>query len=291
MVKCIALSSDNLVEDAYNNTYKYSFPTGSVNIYQGDEIALVGLSMYQCWFNITSALNNNKFSYTWYQNGNEYGSGVTYNVTIPDGWYSTETLNEFLQWTMINNLTYLEDGDNYVYYLEFTYNTTYNRLQLVSYAIPTALPSGYSYPSGATWTLPTSATCPTFTVLSTNDFGDVIGFDAGNYPSSYQSTDYTVLGDNESQFHAGQSSLKVTCNLVRNTFSIPSTLLAIVPTTNLDFGDVVEYNPGSPYYAPLQTGQFYDLFLSFFDQSDTPLKLERNVVSIMLSFRRKDDRP
>jgi hypothetical protein len=289
MVKAITLTSDNLIEDSYNNTYKYSFPVGSVNFYKGDEIALVGLNMYQCWYNVTVALNNNSFSYTWFQDGNPYGSGVTYTVTIPDGAYTITTLNEFLQWTMINNLTYLEDGDNYVYFLEFVNNNTFNRLQLVCYALPSALGS-YSYPSGATWTLPAAATCPVLTVSSDNKFGTLIGFTAGDYPSTYKSTDYTVLGDYETKFHGNQSSVIVTCNLVRNTFSIPSTLLAIVPVTNVTFGEVIEYNPGSPYYLPCQTGQFYDLYISFLNESDTPLKLERNIITIFLTFRRSDDK-
>jgi hypothetical protein len=290
MVKSLILTANNIVDDEYRNTFKYTFPTGAVNFYQGDRLALCALSCYMNWFNISDSLNNNKFTYYWFSSAYPYGDFTDqFDVTIPSGYYTTETLNEYLQYTMINNKTYLEDGSNYVYYIEMKYNTTYNRLQLVCYALPTALPSGYSYPSGATWTLPSTATAPVFEVLSDNNFGELIGFDAGQYPPSEENVDYTILGQSESKFHAGQSSLLMTCNLVDNTFSVPSTLLASIPITGLDFGDIINYNPGSFAYHKLHAGQFTELTVSFTDQDFTPIKFERDVASIHLLFRRADE--
>lgn len=289
MVKPIVITSDDLIQTENFNTYVYTFPA-PVTFYEGDSLALAGLACYLCWFNITAAFNNNKFTYYWFDSTHDYASGgVQYDVTIPDGWYSIETLNEYLQFVMINNSTYLVDSSNYVYYLEFVYNTTYNRLQLVSYALPTALPAGYSYPTGATWLLPAAATCPVLEVLSDNSFSDIIGFDAGLYPSTYQSSDWTTLGQNESAFHAGQSSMLVTCNLVRNTFALPSTLLAAVSIIGKDFGDIIDFTPGTYAYVPIQAGQQTDLIISLYDQDFTPLKLERQVLTIYLLYKRKDD--
>jgi hypothetical protein len=60
------------------------------------EVALIKATIWYSWFNIASYYNNNSF---------KYFNGTTWkDVEIPDGNYSLDELNKFIQRTLINNV-------------------------------------------------------------------------------------------------------------------------------------------------------------------------------------------
>jgi len=72
------------------------------------ECALVSCSFTYLIHNITEALQNNHFKYTI--------ESVEYDITIPDGMYSIQTLNEFIQEQMKEEGHYIpRDPDNQIY--------------------------------------------------------------------------------------------------------------------------------------------------------------------------------
>jgi hypothetical protein len=150
-----------------NNRLVFRFSSSTT--FKNARVALKSVTMYYSWFNISAAYNNNRFQYTWFDNTGELNTTVT--VTIPDGSYSIETLNEYFQ---IN-----------------------------CYPMPTSVQNASTYqyvkPVGATWAYPPVATTPQIIINSTNEFKTLLGFDAGSYPAILQQTKYDVLGQHVPQ--------------------------------------------------------------------------------------------
>ena len=76
MPKTIILNSSNIVAGSGNSAFLYNFPQGGVT-FKDELIAVQQVSLYNSVFNITSANNNNSFSYIWVD-------GTTNVVNIPD---------------------------------------------------------------------------------------------------------------------------------------------------------------------------------------------------------------
>jgi hypothetical protein len=294
MVKPVILRQRNYVDQS---TYQYDFPRGSVKFSDGDKVALAQLSIYYSFYNITSANQNNTFTYNWFDALHPYGTinaGNTYTVTFPDGFYHldfpvspTNTWNEYFQKAMIANNTYLIDAaGEYVFYFECIWNNSYYRAQIISYPIPTVLPVGWSLPPGATWTLPAAATCPVLNIPSTNNVPTLLGFPAGAYPPTNESTTYSALGTTETDFFP-VSSVIVGCNLLKNLYSTPATNLYTIPISNSSFGFPIEVNLGEYAYVDLQAGIFDSFTISFYDQNYNPLVLNDKDVIVYLLFDTK----
>ena len=113
-------------------------------------------------YNIQSSFGNNVFSYVW-----PTGSGnQTFTVTIQDGFYTFDYLNQYLEQAMVANGTYLLDAeDNPVYDLSLAANNSAYRVTIFANPVPSSLPSGYSLPSNYPLAgLPGSATDPSLIV-------------------------------------------------------------------------------------------------------------------------------
>lgn len=284
-MKTLIINGENLVSGPYNDTYKYNFPIGSVE-FKNDQVAVSAIYMYYSWFNITSATtgsmyNNNVFQYVWYDNA---GSS-TYTVTLPDGYYEVSDINAYLQSQMVANGHYLLDSNgDYVYYLELVTNTTYYAVQFNSYPIPTSLPSGYTNPASITF--PATATTPQIIISSTNNFKDVLGFDAGTYPSPTQTTNYSKLSDYTPQV-SPVSSLILSCTLLNNRYAIPSTLLYSFSPAGVSFGSLINITPPEMSFVDIQDGSYTDFTIEFRDQSLNRIAINDTNLVIMLTIKDK----
>ena len=129
-----------------NNTYKYDFLQGNFTIPEGAEAMVANVQLPYSFYNITSSYNNNKFNFHFPVLSSSY---AVFTITIPDGFYTTTSLNYYLQQWMISNGFYLvnNSGQN-VYYYTIQYNTYQYGNQLLAFTVPTSLPSGFSIPSG-----------------------------------------------------------------------------------------------------------------------------------------------
>lgn len=268
-----------------NSTYTYRFPLGSQPLFEkGDKIALDSLSMYYSWPNITSANGNNSFSYTWL--------GTTYAITVPDGFYTIEDLNAYLQYKMIANKHYLttSTGD-YVYFLNLSTNSTLYAVQLDVTPISTATASAnsWSLPSGASWSIPSTATLPSITIPTTQSISKIIGFSAGTYPPSGTSTSvtYSYTSDFTPQV-TPVSSVVVTCSLLNNKYSIPNNLLySFAPNTT--YGSQIQIAPPSKTFVDLQGGKVSEFSITFLDQKFNKLKIKDNNIVILLTIAHNDE--
>jgi hypothetical protein len=268
-----------------NSTYTYRFPLGSQPTFEkGDKIALDSLSMYYSWPSITSTNGNNTFQYVW-----PFNSSTTTTVTVPDGFYTIEDLNAYLQYIMIANKHYLVDSSgNYVYYLNFSTNSVRYAVQLDVSPLPTALGT-YTYPSGATWTLSGTATYPQIVIPSSNSISNIIGFNAGTYPSTTTpaTSTYSKISDFTPQV-TPVSSVVVTCSLLNNSYSIPNNLLySFAPNTT--YGSQITITPPSKTFVDMQGGKVSEFSISFLDQNFNKLKIQDNNVVILLTIATKDE--
>ena len=226
MPSTITFTQKNIVPNSNNNTLIYQFPS-SVN-FTDHSVAVAQVNMFYSWTNINAnPLNNNQFSYT-YKVG---GTINTYNVVIPDGIYEITDLNNFLQFTMIANGTYLVNADGLnVYYIEILLNPTLYAVQINTYPqVVNTLPTGWTNPSGLA--LATGNYNPTITLPA--NFSSILGFSAGytTPQPAVAGSVFSVLSTVAPQVQPNPS-LFLTMNCIQNVYAIPSSIIyAITPTT------------------------------------------------------------
>ena len=211
----LVLNSSNVIGNN-NNTYQYNFTTNSFKIEKGDEVCLSSVCIPYSWFNVTTLNNNKSFRFYFPTGSSTYN---TYNITLPDGFYSVNDINFYLQQFCITNGLYLINSSGLnVYYLTMSYNQNYYGVQILELLVPTSLPSGFTAPSN--WIgYPTVSRTPYIEILSNNTFGSIIGFSAGNYGLN-ATTDQSFLS-NITPNATPVNSLILRCNLVNNDVTFP----------------------------------------------------------------------
>lgn len=287
-MKNIIYNSSNLnTSSSYNNVYTSNFPSGSV-VFRNESVALAEIALYNSFYNITSATtssryNNNEFQYIWVD-------GTTVTVTIPDGAYEYSDINTYLISVMTANKHYLiNSSSENVYYLDISVSTTQYGVILTCYAVPNALPSGWSLPSGASWSLPVSDSTPQFVILpsSSNNFYEVIGYTAGTYPSTVQSTDYNTISDLTPQI-SPISAIFLNFDIANNKISIPSTYIYAFTTGNTKFGEIISIRPPAFLWIPLFDGSYKNVSISFTDQSNQPVAIADSNLVVVLAIESND---
>lgn len=250
-MRTIVLNQSNLVQDGNNNTLVYKFPNSVT--FSNSEIAISQITMYYSWFNLTTNLLNNFFTFNWV-NANNTNNYTTYTIRIPDGLYEVRDINAFLQFVCINAPSlstsvisptpaspfYLVDsaGDN-VYFAEFVVNPTAYAIQLNTYSTPAfgALPTGWTNPGGTF--LGTQTFNPVITTPA--KFNEIIGF-------------ATTFTSSQNQNNAGANPGTATAYKIGSTFSYLSTITPQVqPNPNLLVAisniDNIYANPTSIIYS------------------------------------------
>lgn len=260
----ILLNSSNVVAGSDNSKYEYKFPVPK--LMNNSSIALHSLQLYYSWFNINAALyNNNTFVYKWW-NSNRVLKNFT--VTIPDGFYTIETLNLYVQSEFLKNGHYLYDTieKKNIFYIEFISNATYYSIQLnilPMYATGTK-PSHITKQN--TWALPDNQETPIVIIPSTGNFKDLLGFTPASYPPTTQNTLYQHLSDYTPQL-SPVSSVIMRCNLVQNDYALPNDVLYSFTSGTAGFGDIINEKPNELYFSKIPNGSFNSIQISFYDQN------------------------
>ena len=287
----LCINASNVVAGTNNTRYLYKFPS-SATFDKYSSIALVSCNMYFSWFNITAAYNNNKFSYTWIE-------GTVVQLTIPDGYYSVDTLNAYLQSEMYSRSHYLLDSTGKVIYLiSIAENASLYAIQLYLSRCPTATEVGsastsiyknYSKPTSSTWIFPTINTArPSLTVSSTNTFRDIIGFSAKTYSSTATIDTVSFTSDYTPQV-SPVSSIVMTCSLCNQPMSRPNNVLYSFGTTNVQFGYGINVAPSQLMFVPINAGNSNEFYVEFRDQDFQPMNIKDNQLVIMLAIKTKSD--
>jgi len=311
-MRTLILNESNIVPNTFNSRLEYTFPAGNVAIQKGQKLALASLEMYYSTFNITSANQNNTFKYVWVD-------GTEYSVNIPNGYYTIATLNEFLQFVMIQNLHYLIDNDtqNFVYFLSLGTNASTYKVELTTFLMNATLfvigtgSTEYSYPAGATWVVPNNNIVPMFHLLP-NNFRNIVGFsNAGYYPTgasgNYAEAVITGVPPAQVQTGAGTpysgnivfssnivpqvsplSSFLLKCNLINNNYAVPNDLLYSF-SPQATFGQQFTISPNQLIFINIQEGQYNKFVVEFADQNNNPIAIEDPNFVILLIISDEGD--
>jgi hypothetical protein len=278
----LVLNSSNAIQtNGYYNTFQYNFINGAFDVNKDSNLAITQITIPYSWFNVNGTFYNNAtFQYNWM-----VGTTVTtYTVTLPNGYYSTNDINNYLQSQMIANRTYLiNSSGNFVYYLTIVTNQNYYSNQLLSYAVPTSLPSGYTSPSGFVG-FPSTPYTPQLIILN-NNFGSLIGYTDGSYPPSPLTTNYSALS-NETPNATPVNSVIVRCSLVFNPVTSPSDIVDSFPISSV-FGSNINYTPSFEKKVEIRKGKYSTLTITLFDQNLNPLPAQdpNILMNFLISFK------
>lgn len=278
MSNTLVLNSANTTNQV--NIFQYNFLNGSFVVQDNSELCISGITIPYSWYNIQQQYyNNTTFQYTFTE-----AVTTTYTVVLPNGYYSVTSLNEYLQGQFVNQGLYLVDsaGDN-VYYLSLVYNVSTYSVQLLSFAVPIALPAGFTNPAGLVF--PAVASTPQLIILSTNNFGSIIGFTAGTYPPAIQATNYSITS-NTLPNGSPVNSIIVRCNLVSNNVVSPSDILDSFQITGA-FGTNLNYSPNFEKWIKIKSGRYSSFTITFEDQNFRTIPILDDNVLITLLLRTK----
>lgn len=295
-MKTLILNSSNILADGTNSRFVYNFPQGGYT-FKGDFIAVQSIAQYFSTFNISATYSNNSFSYVWID-------GTTHTVNIPDGFYQVVDINAYLHSVQYANKHYLVSGGSVVYLMELVINQSKYAVQYNAYVISTAIATANSWtlPAGATWVLPTNPILPYLVISSTNNFKDVIGFSAGQYPTGSISGTPPAQTQTPS-FSTAQSFLSTTapqitpyssfivyCSLVNNRTVIPSQLIFSYTPTDATFGALQKFDAVAELaWNEVVDGQYTQFIVEFRDQLGRQVKFQDPNTLITLITKNKDE--
>lgn len=281
-INTIALVGKSCVDSTNNAKYKYTFNT-SKYFKRTDQIALNLCNIFYSWRNIiSSSYNNNSFQYQWF--GKDLGTMDTFTVNIPDSYMSVSDINEYLITYMDKKFHYTIATVNGVstktYYLVIRENSTYYSVEFDF----TVMPTNATPPAGAIWKAPTTASTPSIIINSTNNFGSLLGYSAGVYPTTIQSSNTYTLS-NLTPKMSPVSSILMSCNLIKNDFSYPNNILHTFSAYGNDYGSMIKVIPTEKTYIDIVEGSYSAIEISFYDQDNNYLKILDNDLLIMLDLK------
>lgn len=273
----LIINSSNYIS---NNTYKVDLAS-TIDLTEF-EVSVGQAYLYYSWYNISSVLNNNIYQITFPTSG----ASITTTITIPDGAYNITDLNNALQYWFISMGYYLINNvtSYYTYYGSFQISPTDYSVQWITNYLPTSLPSGYT--SGG-MTFPSSSyQHPQLTILSSNDFKEIIGYVNGIYPTVPTNSSVQTSESSTPPNVSPISAIQMRLSCCYNPFSSNSTLIHVFSSQGVGIGESINASPIQLQFVPC-IGSHKTITLQLYDQLGRFLDmLDRNIV-IKLIFRKK----
>lgn len=293
----IVLNTTNLVPNGFNNQLIYRFPN-SINL-KDKYVAVASISLYYSWFNISSNLNNNVFTYTW-----TAGTiTTTYTITIPPGLYEITDINAYAQFVCIQNGTYWSDqGLNY-YPFELLVNAPRYAVQTNTYLIPIAAPT-------ATTELPGNfpgwpATAQNSVIIYPSAFNSIVGYIVNfttssnignpvgnipttNYQSKNQGTGTISYLSTTAPNVQPNNSLLFALSGISNPYTQPSSIIYSI-NPNVAAGEQITVTPPNFAWNAFIDGTYAQLSLSILGNDLQPLQINDPNMTILLVIRDKDE--
>ena len=277
----LTLNSSNVVTGSNNSQFTFNFISGNLTIPEGSTMSLRQAIIPYSWFNINAIYYNNAtFSYTWVD-------GSIYVVTLTNGFYAISDINNALQLSFIANGLYLVDSTgNNIYYITMIQDASAYANQILLYLVPTSLPAGYTAPSNiyANFYSTPSAITPYITISSINNFGSIICFLSGNYPTTNSATAVNYIS-NTIPNSTPVNSLILRCNLINNNVSIPSDVLDAFTFQNTPFGSNGVYQPNFEANIGVKNGTYNALTLTIVDQNFKSIQMNDPNILITLLIK------
>jgi hypothetical protein len=271
----LILNNTNIISTS-NTIFQYRFVNGNFKIPEGSEICISTVSIPYAWFNITTTNNNNTFNIIdWL--------GVSHNIVLPNGFYQQTDVQNYIQEYCLNNGLYLiNSAGDPVFYLFIVVNTNYYANQILTYVMPTSLPTGWTAPSGFIG-FPLVATAPSLQVLP-NNFQQYLGFNTGIYGGGTSNS--SLL----SQFAPNTTpinSLVVSISMVSNPCTVPTNIIDNIPITST-FGSNIVYEPKYQKWVSVVAGTYSQFIINILDQNFNPITSQdpNTTISLLLKIKK-----
>ena len=279
-MRTIVFNQSNIIQNGFNNTLVYNFPN-SVDL-TGAYLAVSNIYMYYSWDNINANYSNNVFSYNWIVGG----VPTTFQVVIPDGLYEISQINHFLQYTFIANGHYLVDsaGQN-VYYAEIIINATRYAVQTNTYAVPTALPAGWTNPAGLVFPAVTFNPIITYPAKFNEIVGYTVGFATAQNTGVGTTLSYLSSTSPQVQPH---SNLLISVSAIDNKYANPSSIIySVAPAVG--FGALIIEKPAEFNFNKILSGTYNQLRLQFLTNTGDQIFIRDPNMTIIMLIKDADD--
>jgi hypothetical protein len=281
MSQTLVLNSSNVVSGSNNSQFTFKFMSGSYTIPDGSTMSLRQAIIPYSWFNINAGYYNNaSFTYTWVD-------GVVFTVTLTNGYYDITDINNALQLSFIANGLYLVDSTgNNVYYINLVIDSSAYAYQALFFLVPLSLPVGYTVPSNlyVNFYSVTTQKTPFIIISSSNNFGSIIGFTSGNYPSTNSLTAVNFISNTLANA-TPVNSIIMRCNLIKNDIAMPTDVLDSFTFQNTSFGSNGVYAPNFESNINLKSGTYSSLTITLVDQNFNRIAMNDSNVLITLLIK------
>jgi len=277
----LCLNSSNVVAGSNNTSFRYSFIGGNFRA-DNMEICISQSTIPYAIFNISSLYGNNRFSLT-FPTG---GTTQTIAVVLPDGYYSINDIQQYIQNVCITNKYYLiTSSGSYVFPFFLSYSATYYKVQIICATIPSPADMatlGYTQPAGAP-ALPTATTGVQFGV---GTLGTILGFtDNTTLPAVATASTQNFLST-QTPIGSNVNSLIFRCSLVDNNVAFPSDIMDGC-SINTSFGTNIIYDPAFEKWVRVKPGVYSSLIFNIVDQDFNPVYSVDPNIAITLMIREK----
>ena len=280
----LTLNSTNVSNTNTNTSFKYNFINGGFTC-KDYEMCVSSITLPYSFYNVSSNYSNKTFSLIF----PTAATTVQYDITLPDGFYTVNDINSYIQQVCVTNGAYLIDSSgNYVYFIQLVYNIAYYSVQLLTFLVPNAIGT-YTRPSSGLYSLtgtglPTTAYTPYITLPTSGSIKDIIGFEVGRYPSTMQTASWNT-SSTLTPVGTTVNSIIMQCSLVHNACTTPSDILDSMPIKDTSFGSNITYDPSFEKFITISDGTFNSFNFSFRDQSLNEIYARDPNVSITLIIR------
>jgi hypothetical protein len=259
---------------------RYVYKFGRSVDFSNIDIALGSCSIYYSWRNITVTLNNNSFQII----HPKTGGTDTLTITLPDGGYEISDINNYLRWYLITNGYYISNDTTLEQkvFCELRVNASTYSIEFVAYptiAVPTGWTAGSAYSYDGTGNTPQL-------VVSSNNFGILIGYTTGTYPAVATN----VLNTTTSTLTpvlTNVINVLLTLDCVDNPFTPNSNVIHALSSSGVSYGHLITSSPNTLSFIPCQKTGRQEIALQFVDQNMIPLQMLDYdvVVKLVLSYK------
>lgn len=221
------------------------------------------------------------------------GGYSTINITLPNGYYSYNNINGYIENQLIAAGAYLiTSTGQYWYPIVVSSNSSLYACQIdlaLCYTSGGGIPAGWSYPSSGLWTAAGSLVAVAYTCQLTfaSGFNSIIGFSVGSYPATlnYTST-YSITSNITPQINP-ISSYFLTCSLVNNPMNAISNILSSFTSQGTTIGQTISVQSPELAWLTIPNQNAQTVRFTILDQSYGMVQLQDPQITIELIVRQK----
>jgi len=289
----LLLSGKNYIKSSGDLVYR--LPSGVQC--SGMECSLNTLSLYNSFWNVAAEYGNNTVTIKIpiFSAANVYVMN-SYVCVLPDGKYDFSGLNDAINnFCLTAGLYLLDSSGRVVVFQQITDNRVTYSNELYTYFVPTASQAtalSMTNPAGLAILNPGNKQVSAQVVITQPNQQRLTGFGVGTYPvAPIEST--AVTWSNTAAYTAYSTTtpevnrvngIVLGCNIISNQYTIPNSLLCLVPLT-AQYGGSQNYSPSSPMWTACSATSLQELSIQIYDQDLNRLYLRDTELALTISFR------